>query len=398
MNTYRCTRAQTSAAQKSANVQGTSPLCHPCPVVTQKEIMDSNMESVHAHGTCVTSTPTTEQLFDQLWEYSQADEYDPDAMDYLTNMFDLFSKLDAENKVLPGQYSFDLSTFKNAVASSCGTSHPIRFHEIPIYRIMLEPAVRDMPRTRKWLSSMVHRAARRASESCADLLGYPLAFKDLRHHMKDFFVDKEGPFNPGKVLRSSMIKRVSQKTFFGIGEEILLKSQDSFWDDARSVLVLDFEEGGTEDSDDIKHVLENVRARLLWLCNRKVEIINADDVYEYYKVYRTEARHRSLSCFHYTAEQIEIYKRKDPFLIRESGATQSDVEPVGRIQQVDKENIDKSQPKVGQGKEDVVEEDYIHTKHSPSTQRKRRVSFQDARVKMHCWTKSRYGQYLDDSS
>ena len=146
----------------------------------------------------------------------------------------------------------------------------------------------------------------RDSESCANFLSTPLDFKDLRLHMKDFNVQGEGPFNPGKILRSSMVRRLSQKEYYGIGENIVVKFRDYYEDvpeiadDTYCLTVLEYEEGDTEDDDDIDVVISKVRVHLQWRCNMKVDILAAKDVCESYKVYRTDDR--DYSSFHSVSE------------------------------------------------------------------------------------------------
>ena len=253
------------------------------------------------HG--VSKPLSTELLFEEMLQKCQkAHTVKKYCMSFFCAFYDEVAKLDM--KVIPRNCNLDLSAHKENTCSEVHTIVPLRFHHLPIYNMAFDPAVRNKFLTRNWIWTFVTEMASDASESCADFLSTPLDFKDLRLHMKDFFVQDEGPFNPGKILRSSMVRRMSQKKYYGIGENIVVKYRDyhedvpELNDDTYCLTVLEYEEGDTEDDDDIDVVILKVRVHLQWRCNMKVEILAAKDVCEYYKVYRTDDRDCSVSFHH----------------------------------------------------------------------------------------------------
>ena len=337
------------------------------------------------------------ELFKEIWAYSQnAWEYDKSWDEWVRMtcvVFDEFGKLAKEKKVLPLEYRLDISAVReNGVYSS---NKALMFHAIPILKCFHDPAIRNMPRTRNWVWSMVNERARSDSESCAVFLRTPLELKDLRHLNHNFYVEGEGPFNPGEVLRTSMVRRISQRRYYGIGEEIVLKTRDSPWDDARCVTVVDYKENGTEDEDDINIILTNVLAVCMWKCNQRVDELVAGDIPENYVVYRTDQRIGSLNDFHCTKEELDERNLQPYFWnIPASSATQSKEKArqlrgqqyyVGeslqreeeRTQQVeDKENMEMERTQLVDGKETQP----------PPSPRKKRISFCNAGPKIAAWT------------
>jgi hypothetical protein len=341
------------------------------------------------------------ELFKDVWSYCQNDEYDKKAWDEWHKLtcviYDAYGKLARGRKVLPDEYKLDITEFReHGVYKSNGA---LMLHAIPILKCFCDPAIRNMPRTINWVFSMVNSRARSASESCAEFLRTPLEFKDLRHHNHNFYVEGEGPFNPGEVMRTSMVRRISQRRYYGIGEVIVLKTRDSPWDDARCVTVVDYKENGTEDDDDINIILTNVLVVFMWKCNQRVDELVAGDIHEYYVVYRTDRRIGSLNDFHFTTEELDE-RKVQPYIstIPASSATQSKEEArelrhclrghkyyVGeslqreeeRTQQVeDKENMEMERTQLVDGKE---------TQQPPSP-RKKRISFCNAGPKIAAWT------------
>ena len=323
-------------------------------------IYDENVDNANGaakvdHGTL---KPLSSFCFSELaWNYSQNDEYNEN---WIQGLCDKYDKLE--------------------------TGMAIILRVIPILKCLVDPAVRTMPLTKKWLSSMVYRGAICDFQDVQFSAPFPnisLGLKDLRRYNNDFYVDEEGPFNAGKVLRLSAVRRMSQKKFFGIGEEIVLQHKDSHSDDARSVIVTDYKEGGTEDDDDMNSILLKVEVCFMWKCNQKHDVLAAEDVSKYFKVYRTQRREGSLSRFHNNAKDIEYVS---PYFNR---ATESKGE---RTQQVEETCIIRTPESKGERTHQVEEK--ANTKNTQKVEdnpppRNKRASFCNAAAKMHCWTSAK---------
>jgi hypothetical protein len=319
--------------EKVIERKNTAALTEKVDHIYHENVDNANGAAKVDHGT---SKPLSSfYFFDMVWQYSQNDEYNENWIQRLSVQYDELK-----------------------------TGMAIILRAIPILNCLVDPAVRTLPLTKKWLSSMVFRGACRDSEISAVFPGTPLDLKNLRRYDCNSWVGEEGPFNPGKVLRSSTVRCLSQKKFFGIGEELVLQHKDSCSDDARSVIVTDYKEDGTENHDDVESILTNVVVCFMWKCNQKHDMLAANDVLKYFKVYRTERREGSLSRFHNNAKDTEYVST---YINR---ATESKGE---RTQQVEEKDNTKKTQKV---------ED------NPPP-RNKRASFCNAAAKMHCWTSAK---------
>ena len=320
------------------NVQGTQPYCLQ-PINVQPETVLGTLPH------CATKKLMTEML-----DYSQLHsvfDVNPNpfgeiTFEYLCFLYDEVSKF-TEMQVMPLKCTLDLPKKIGENKAYVGaTISPMILHYLPRWKILLDPAVRTKHITLNWIWNFEVKPSL-GCRTFLELSSTSLDFKDLRHHMKNFLVAGEGPFNPGKVLRLGTVRKLSQKKYYEIGEEIMLKYVDSCWDESDvvyAVIVLDYEEGDTEDDDDIDSVILKVRVRIMWLCNRKVESIAATKLRELYQVYRTENdENRELKTVSLSENEV---KKKDNI----GEFKQEEVETVERMQRVEEiDNIGETQQK-----------------------------------------------------
>ena len=317
--------------------QGTQPYC---------------LQPINVQGTL--PHRATKKLMTELLEYCQlhsvfdfdfssySTAYDGiSTFEYFCTLYDEVSKF-TEMQVMPLKCTLDLPKYGENRAYVGATISPMKLHYLPRWKILLDPAVRTKHITLNWIWNFEVKPSL-GYRTFLELSSTSLDFKDLRHHMKNFLVAGEGPFNPGKVLRLGTVRNLSQKKYYEIGEEIMLKYVDSCWDESDvvyAVIVLDYEEGDTEDDDDIDSVILKVRVRIMWLCNRKVESIAASNLRELYQVYRTDNDEpRELKTVSLSENEV---KKKDNI----GEFKQEEVETVERMQRVEEiDNIGETQQK-----------------------------------------------------